>query len=110
VLCIIPQRATLVAGLVLKFTSDNVENKCITWYFLVCFNLNNVAGLDAAPVGDLEALVPLGEDKLLNRFLIYFLSRLLELSVMQKVEEARDEYACHSYASDMRVCGSISLS
>ena len=72
----------------LILASNDVENKCVTWDFLVCFNLYNVACFDAAPVRYLKALVPLGEDKLLNRLAIYFFSRLLELVVVQEVVEA----------------------
>jgi hypothetical protein len=73
---VVPERATLVAGLVLDLASYDVENERIARDLLVRFYLDDVTGLDAAPVGDLEALVSLGEDKLLHGLAIHSLGRL----------------------------------
>ncbi len=43
----------------LDFAPNDVENEGVTWDFLVGLYLNDIAGLYAAPVGDLKTLVPL---------------------------------------------------
>ena len=47
---VIPKRSALVAGLVLSFTSNYVENECVTWDFLVCLYFYDVSCLDTAPI------------------------------------------------------------
>ena len=73
---VIPKRSTLVACLSLSFTFNYVENESVTWNFLVLLDFDNISTLDAPPVGDLKALVSLGEIKLLYRLGVNFFGRL----------------------------------
>ena len=51
--------ATQPAGLMLDLAAHDVEDQSVTGDLLVGLDLDDVTGLDAAPVRDLEALVPL---------------------------------------------------
>ena len=57
--------------------ADYVEDESITRNLLIGLDLYYISSLDAAPVRDLEAFVPLGKDELFHRFTIHFLSSLL---------------------------------
>ena len=83
-----PKRASLIASLVFSLAPNNIKNERVTRYFLILFDLDNVTCLDAPPIRDLKALVPLCEYKLLYRLRIHFFSRLFKVPVVNKVEEA----------------------
>ena len=93
----------------LNFAPDYVENQSVTRYLLVALNLDDVTRLDATPIRDLEALVPLRENELLNWLTVYFLSRLLQLLVVQEVKAPCGDYRGHSDENDMRVVCRFSL-
>ena len=57
--CVIPQTTTLIASLMIDLASNDVEDKGVTGNLLVRLYLDNVSGLNTAPVSDLEALVSL---------------------------------------------------
>ena len=90
---IVPHASTLVAGLLLLSAADNVEDEGVTRHLLVVLDLDHITYLDATPVGPLEALVPLGPDKLLDRLLIDDICGLPVLPVGQVVQVAGEEKA-----------------
>ena len=105
-LLVIPETAALVACLVLGLAADNVEDQSVTGNFLVGLDFDDVARLNGAPVGDLEALVALGENELLDGLAVHFFSSLLELFVVKEVEAASGDDGSHSDEDDVRVvCG-----
>ena len=81
-LIIVKQATFLITSLVLGLATHDVENECVTRYLLIRLDLDNVSSLYAAPITDLETLVPLGKDKLLDGLRVDFLSRLFQLLVM----------------------------
>ena len=78
----------MIASLVFSFAPDNIKNERVAWYFLILFDLDDVACLDTPPISDLKALVPLCEYKLLHRLGIDLVGRLFEVPVVDEVEEA----------------------
>ena len=108
-LVVVPEATSLVACLVLDLASHDVQDEGVARDFLVRFNLNYVTGLDAAPVGDLEALVALGEDEFLEGLAVDFLSRLLQFLVVEEVEAACGDDGGDSDENDMRVVGCLTL-
>ena len=71
-----------------ELAADDVQDECIARDLLVRLYLDDVARLNAAPVTDLETLVPLRKDELLHRLAVDLLRGLLELLVMEKIEAA----------------------
>ena len=56
---IVPQTAPLITCLVLDLGTHDIQDERIARYLLVRLDLDDVTRLDAAPVRDLKALVPL---------------------------------------------------
>jgi len=56
---VIPETATLVAGLVVDFAAHDIEDQGVARNLLIGLNLDDVTSLDATPICDLEAFVPL---------------------------------------------------
>ena len=90
---IVPHASTLVAGLLLLSAADNVEDEGVTRHLLVVLDLDHITYLDATPVGPLEALVPLGPDKLLDWLRVDDICGLPILPVSQVVQVAGEEKA-----------------
>ena len=106
---VVPETASLVTRLVVHLGADDVEDESIARNLLIRLDLYNISSLDAAPVGNLEAFVPLGKDEFFHRLTIHFLSSLLEFLVMQQVEAACGHDTGNCYEGHMRVVSSVSL-
>ena len=100
---VIPEPTSHVAGLVDGLASDYVQDECITWDLLVLLDFDDVSGLNACPVKELERLAPLIEDKLLDRLLVNNISRLLQLLIMKVVDKASSKKTHYSHCNDVRV-------
>ena len=75
-----------------ELAADDVQDERIARDLLIRLYLDNVARLNAAPVTDLETLVPLRKDELLHWLAVHLLRCLLELLVVEQVEAAcRDD-------------------
>lgn len=86
---VVEETSALVTRLDVMFGADDVQDEAIAGNFLTRLNLDNVAGLDRAPVLDLETLVPLAEDKFLDWLLVYLLSGLFKLRVVDEIQTTR---------------------
>ena len=80
---VVEKTAALVASLMLHLAADDVQDESVARDLLVRLDLDDVASLYTAPITDLEALVPLGEDELFYRLTVDFLSCLLQFLVME---------------------------
>lgn len=106
---VIPQTASLIASLVLKFASHNVENESVTGNLLTWLDLDNIARLDAAPVTQLKTFVPFWEYEFLDWLTVHFFSCLLEFSIMHQIEAARRYDASNCDKDHVRIVSGNSL-
>jgi len=102
---VVPEAAPLVARLVFKFAAHDVEDEGVARDLLIGFDFDDVTRLDAAPVRNLEAFVPLRKDELLDRLAIHFLGGLPQLFVVQVVQTARGHDGGNRDENHMRVVG-----
>ena len=63
---IVEQATSCVAALVACLATNDVEDERVTWNLLIHFNLDDVATLDAGPVGHFKLPGALGEYEPLN--------------------------------------------
>jgi len=87
---------------VLGLAADNVQNECVARDLLIGLDLDDVARLNAPPIANLEALMALGEDKLLDWFAVYFFGSLLQFVVVQQVQTACCSDTCDRDEEHMR--------
>lgn len=68
---VVEQTAPSVAALVAGFTANDVKDECVTGDLLVHLDLDDVAALDALPVGHDEATRLFRENEPLHGLVIY---------------------------------------
>ena len=94
---VVPQSTSHVASLVGGLASDYVQDERVTRNLLILLHLDDVAGLDASPVQQLEVFASLIKDKLLNRLLVDSIRSSFQSLVMQEVDDAPRDQAHHCH-------------
>lgn len=82
---VIPETAPLVAGLMLHLGADDVQDQRITRNLLIALHFDDVSCLDLPPVAHLETFRSLAKYELFNVFVVHFLSRGLQISIVQQI-------------------------
>ena len=100
---IVPQSTSHAAGLGAGLASGYVQDECVTWDLLVLLHLDDVSGLDARPVEQLEELASLTEDELLYGLLVDSISSLPQLPVVEQVDDASGDEAHGGHRDDVVV-------